>query len=321
MLKPLRTLVFGLGVVAAGLAGAQPAYPAKPVHIVVPWAAGTGLDVFTRTLAKGLSERMGSPVVVENRVGAGGNVGVAHVARAPADGYTFVMGSNGPFAANPALYKDIQFDPIKDLSPVVLIGKVPMLLVANKDVQAASVDEVVALAGKSGNALNFGASNTTARVWVEYLKLKTNAKIETILYSNAGGMLTDLIGNQIQYSFENVGTSLPLIRTDKIKVLAVTSKERAGYLPNTPTVAESKVPDPELVVWFALFGPKGLATPVSERINREVNALLKQPEMQQAAEVMGMRIDGGSSRHLAEYHAAEVLKWRDLVKQTGIQIN
>lgn len=319
----LASLLSGCGLLMSALApaaAATPGYPSKPIHIVVPWGAGTGLDTFTRALAKGLGGELGTAVVVENRVGAGGNIGTASVARAPGDGYTFVMGSNGPFAANPALYKDLAFDPIEDFTPVALIGKVPMLLIGGKDAEADTLDQVVAQARAQPGALNFGASNTTARVWVEYLKQETGIQVETVLYSNAGGLLVDMTGKQIQYAFENVGTSLPQIASGKLKALAVTSSERAPFAPDTPTVAESSVADPGLVVWFAMMGPKGVPAPVVEQVNKAVNTVLRTPELEKAAEQMGMAISGGDSAVLDAYRRSEVQKWRDLIAKTGISI-
>ncbi len=317
----MKVLLSSACVLMVGMASATSSYPSKPIKIVVPWAAGTGLDGLTRTLATGMAEDLGTAIIVENRVGAGGNIGTASVARAESDGYTFVMGSNGPFAANKALFKNPGFDPISDFSPVVLIGKVPMLLIANPDAQANTLDELLAIAKSKPGTLNFGASNTTARIWVELLKLNAGIDVETVLYSNAGALLVDLMAGEIQYAFENVGTSLPFLQSQKLKGVAVTSEERAPFAPDLPTIAESSFDDPQLVVWFALFAPAGTPADIVERMNQAVNKRLPTPEVKQVSDQLGLTIVGGSSQELADYQKSEVDKWQEMVVQTGVEIN
>lgn len=321
MKRFIKAALCGICLTAAGIVSAASDYPTKPIQIVVPWAAGTGLDGLTRTLAAGMAQELDSAVVVENRVGAGGNIGSASVARAKPDGYTFVMGSNGPFAANKALYAELGFDPVEDFSPLVLIGKVPMLLIGNNDTESNTLDELLAEARDKPGVLNFGASNTTARIWVELLKLNTGIDVETVLYSNAGDLLTDLMSGRIDYSFENVGTSRPLLDASKIKGIAVTSEKRAAFAPDLPTVAESSLEDPNLVVWFAMFAPKDTAPDRLARINAVVNKQLKTPEMANAADLLGLSIVGGSPEALGSYQKDEVAKWQEMVTQTGIEIN
>lgn len=317
----LTVALSSLSLFAASVSQANSSYPSKPIRIVVPWAAGTGLDSLTRTIANDITHDLGATVLVENRVGAGGNIGTATVARAEPDGYTFVMGSNGPFAANKALYKDLAFDPITDFSPVILIGKVPMLLIGNPESPTKTVDELIQAARSNPGKLNFGASNTTARIWVELIKQQAGIDVETVLYSNAGGMLTDLMSGRIQYAFENVGTSLPLLQAQKLKGIAVTSDTRAPFAPELPTIAESSLTDPQLGVWFALFAPKGTPDTVIEKMNAAVNKGLSSPSVIRVAEQLGLAIVGGTSQELSAYQQTEVDKWQDLVTRTGVEIN
>jgi tripartite-type tricarboxylate transporter receptor subunit TctC len=297
-------------------------YPAKPIRIVVPFGAGAGVDILARGIAKGLTDRLGQSVVVENRPGAGGNIGTEAVAKAAPDGYTLVMGSNGPFAANVSLYDKLPFDPVKDLSPVILMGRLPMILVANESVSATSVADVIQMAKARPGTLNFGASNTTARVWVELLKSMAGIDVITVPYKNVGAMLTDLMGGQIQYAFENIGPSMSLIRATRIKGIAVTSPKRAGFAPQIPTLAESGLTRYELVVWLALFAPKGTPTEIIMRLNAEVNKMIfESPEITQLIASIGMDPAGGSPEQLADYHKAEIAKWSELIKATGVRLD
>ena len=310
-----------LAAVAGGPVNAQ-TYPTKPIRIVVPFGAGASTDILARGIAKGLIERLGQPVVVENRPGAGGNIATEAVAKAAPDGYTLIMGTNGPFAANVSLYHNLPFDPVKDFSPIVLMGRLPMILVANESVSATSVADVIQLAKARPGTLNFGASNTTARVWVELFKSMAGIDVVTVLYKNVGAMLTDLMGGQIQYAFENVGPSMSLIRANKIKAFAVTTPKRAGFAPSVPTLAEFGLTRHELVVWFALFAPKGTPAEIIGRLNAEVNKMiLESPELIQLSASIGMDPAGGSPEQLADYHKAEVAKWRELIKATGVRLD
>lgn len=303
-----------------GTAQAQ-GYPNKPVRIVVPFGAGSATDILTRAVAKGLTERLGQSVVVENRPGAGGNIGAESVARAQPDGYTLVMGTNGPFAANVSLYRKLPHDPINDFEPVILMGRLPMVLIANPKTEASTVAELLSAAKSNPGKLSFGASNTTARVWVELLKDMGGIDVNTVLYKDVGTMVTDLISGQIGFAFENVGPSLPLIRSEKVKALAVTSANRAAFSPETPTLAESGLDRHELVVWFALFAPKGTPGDIVRRLNNEVNALLAGDELKGVAQQIGMDPAGGAPADLAGYHAAEIKKWRGFIDATGIRID
>ena len=318
-------LITSLALSTAALA--QPsrgsdAYPSKTVRLIVGLAPGGNPDTFARLTAKSLSDSFGQPFVVENRPGAGGNIGTEVVAKAAPDGYTLVMGSNGPFAANVSLYDKLPFDPLKDLAPVILMGRLPMILIANDAVSAASVTDMIQLAKARPGTLNFGASNTTARVWIELLKNMAGINVATVPYKNVGALLTDLMGGQIQYAFENVGPSLPLIRSSKIKALAVTSQKRASFASQIPAFGEFGLTRYDLVVWLALFAPKGTPAEITQRLNAEINKIMQEsPEIVQLIASIGMEPAGGSPEQLGEYHKAEIAKWDELVKATGVRLD
>lgn len=308
-------------LLAGACLNASAAFPDKPINMVVPFGAGSATDTLARSVAKGLSERLGQPVTVENKPGAGGGIGAAYVARSAPDGYTLLMGTNGPMAANASLYQRLPYDPVKDFAPVALMGRLPMILIGNTDTKAATLPELIATARAQPGALNFGASNTTARVWVELLKSMAGIDVATVLYSNVGGMMTDLMSGRISYAFENVGPSLPQISAGKVRALAVTTPQRAPFAPDIPTVAESGLDKHELVVWFAMFAPHGTPEAVVDRINTEVNGVLGTPELRQLSAQIGMTPAPGSPADLKAYQASEVKNWRSLVDMTGVRID
>ena len=316
-MKQIATLL----LLGAACMNASAAFPDKPINMVVPFGAGSATDTLARGVAKGLSERLGQPVTVENKPGAGGGIGAAYVARSAPDGNTLLMGTNGPMAANASLYQRLPYDPVKDFAPVALMGRLPMILIGNADAKATTLPELIAAARAQPGVLNFGASNTTARVWVELLKRMADVDVATVLYSNVGGMMTDLMSGRITYAFENVGPSLPQIAAGKVRALAVTTPQRAPFAPDIPTVAESGLDKHELVVWFAMFAPRGTPAPVVERINAEVNRVLGTDELRQLSAQIGMTPAAGSPKDLEAYQESEVKNWRSLVDMTGVRID
>lgn len=320
MPNKMKRIAAALALGAACL-NASAAFPDKPINMVVPFGAGSATDTLARGVAKGLSERLGQPVTVENKPGAGGGIGAAYVARSAPDGYTVLMGTNGPMAANASLYQRLPYDPVKDFAPIALMGRLPMILIGNASAKATTLPELVAAAKAQPGAINFGASNTTARVWVELLRHMADIDVTTVLYSNVGGMMTDLMSGRISYAFENVGPSLPQIAAGKVRALAVTTPQRAPFAPDIPTVAESGLDRHELVVWFAMFAPRDTPAPIVERINAEVRQVLDTAELRQLSAQIGMTPAAGSPADLKAYQEDEVKNWRKLVDMTGVRID
>jgi len=320
MKKLLKHLASAI-CMSAGCSVALAAYPDKPVNIVVPFGAGSATDTLARAMAQGLSEKWGQSVTVDNKPGAGGAIGASYVARSAPDGYTLLMGTNGPMAANPSLYKSLTYDPVEDFAPVALMGRLPMVLIANKDTQPKDVQELIAHAKQNPGQLNFGASNTTARVWVELLKQMAGIDVATVLYSNVGSMMTDLISGRIAYAFENVGPSVPQIDAGAVKALAVTTAERAAFSPDTPTISESGLDKHQLVVWFAMFAPRETPQDVIDAINKTANEVLKSEKVKQISAQIGMAPTAGTDKDLRDYQHHEIKKWHELVELTGVTIN
>ena len=306
---------------ALGAMSAQAAYPEKPITIVVPFGAGSGTDMVARGMAKGLTEKLGQPVAVENRTGAGGGLGSSVVARSPADGYTFLMGTNGPMAANASLYSKLPYDPDRDFEAVALMGKLPMILVGSKQAQAKDLKTLIAQAKAQPGVINFGASNTTARVWVELLEKMAGIQVETVIYKDVSTMLTDLISGRIHYAFENVGPSLAQVQAGKLNGIAVTANQRASFAPDIPATGEYGLSAYELVVWYALFAPKNTPAAVIHKVNAAANEILRTPEMQRLADQVGLELGTGSAEDMKKYQRAEIRKWKSLVDMTGVKID
>jgi len=309
-----------LGVAAILPVNAQ-TYPTKPVRMVVPYPAGQGTDIMARAIAERLSQRLGHPVVIDNRPGAGGNIGTDAVAKAAPDGYTLLMGTNATHAMNASLYGSIPFDHIKDFSPVILVGTLPLILVAHPSISANSVKEVIELAKAKPGALNFGIGSTSSRVSAELFKRMTNIDIVPILYKGATAMFTDLIGGQIQFGFETVATALPQVKAGKVKPIAVTSAKRTDLAPAVPTFAESGLAGYDVVGWNALFAPQGTPPEIVAKLNAEIGKILQTPEIMQRMASIGFDPAGGTAEQLAAYVRSETDKWGQTIKAAGIRVD
>lgn len=318
--RTVVALAAGLGLCLSTMS-AQAAYPEKPITIVVPFGAGSGTDMVARGIAKGLTEKLGQPVAVENRPGAGGGLGSSFVARSAADGYTFLMGTNGPMAANASLYSKLPYDPAQDFEAVALMGKLPMVLVGSKEAKAKDLKAIIAQAKAQPGVINFGASNTTARVWVELLKKMAGIQVETIIYKDVSTMMADLIGGRIQYAFENVGPSLAQVNSGKLNGIAVTAKQRASFAPDIPATGEYGLNEYELVVWYAMFAPKNTPADIVHKVNAGANEILRTPEMQRLANQVGLETASGSAEDMKKYQRSEIQKWKNLVDMTGVKID
>lgn len=318
--KALATLAMGLGLCLFG-AGAQAAYPDKPITIIVPFGAGSGTDMVARGMAKGLTDKLGQPVAVDNKTGAGGGIGASQVARSAPDGYTLLMGTNGPMAANASLYSKLPYDPAGDFEAVALMGKLPMVLIGSKEAKAKDLKALIEQAKAQPGVINFGASNTTARVWVELLKKMAGIQVETVLYKDVSSMMTDLISGRIQYAFENVGPSLAQIQAGKLNGIAVTAPRRASFAPDIPATGEYGLNEYELVVWYAMFAPKNTPPEVVRKLNAAANEVLRTPEMQRLTQQVGLEPAPGSSDDMKKYQRDEIQKWKNLVDMTGVKID
>ena len=302
-------------------AGMAQNYPHKAVRFIVPFGPGGPGDAIGRMLGKKLNESLGQPVVVDNRSGATTIIGTQIAAESPPDGYTLLLIST-THAVNPSLFKKLPYDPIKDFAPVTLITSTPFMLVVHPSVAAVSVSELIALARSKPGQLNYGSSGTGGSIHLTTELLKTAAKIEMthVPYKGSGPAFIDLIGGQLQLIFSSTVSSLPHVRSGKVRGLAITSLKRAPSLPAIPTIAES-YPGFESSSWFGMLVPARTPKPVIERLLADTRLALKSPEVNQALVSQGAEPGGNSPAEFAAYFQAEIRKWAAVIDSAAIKLD
>ncbi|MGZ8211620.1 MAG: Bug family tripartite tricarboxylate transporter substrate binding protein [Burkholderiales bacterium] len=309
-----------LPLAAHAQTGSQPTYPVKPVRLVVPFVAGGPTDIQGRMLAEKLAQRFGQQVVVDNRGGAGGNIGMEITARALADGYTLVIATVGTWAVNPHLY-NLPFDVVKDFTPITQVSTSPGVLIVHPSVNAKSVKELIALAKEKPGQLNYGSSGVGGfgHISGELFTLMTGTKMTHIPYKSSAPSLTDLISGQIQVLFNNMISTVPHVKSNRARALATTGAKRSPALPDVPTVAESGVAGYENSSWSAVAGPAGMPRPLVGRLHKEIVDILKLPDIQQRHAEVGAEIIAGTPEQFHAYLKSEVAKFGKLVKAAGIK--
>ena len=315
----LRTL-FCLFAFCTGTAFAQGAWPAREVRIIIGFSAGGTTDIITRTLAPELSRLWGQPIVIENRTGAGGNIGADLVAKAKPDGYTLFMGSVGPLAVNASLYKSMPFDNLKDLTPIALVADVPNMLVFNpKALPVANFREFLALVKANPGKYFYGStgSGTTSHLSGELLRSQTGVEITHVPYKGAVALNDVLSGESVHFMFATIPSAIAHVRAGKLRAIAVTSLKRSAGVPDVPTVAESGVPGFDASSWFGLTGPANLPREIAQKIALDVARILKGPEMRERFVSQGADPVGSTPDEFAEHMKSETAKWARLVKASG----
>jgi tripartite-type tricarboxylate transporter receptor subunit TctC len=316
---------WALGVLLACVApGAiAQAYPNHVIRLVVPFPAGGTTDILARAAAQKLTESLGQPVVVDNRPGAGGNIGADLVAKSTPDGYTLLMGTVGTHAINPSLYAKMPYDHVKDFVPVVLVAGVPNVLVVNPSLPVNSVADLIKLAKSKPGAINFASSGSGTSIHLSGELFKTMAGVDMthVPYKGSAPALSDLIGGQVQLMFDNLPSALPQIKAGKLRAIAVTSLNRAPVLPDVPTIAESGLPGFEASSWFGVLAPAGTPAPVVAKLNAEVNKWLQSPEAREQLLAQGAVAAGGTPEQFAAHIRAETEKWAKVVKASGAKVD
>jgi tripartite-type tricarboxylate transporter receptor subunit TctC len=300
-------------------AGAQGAYPNRPVTMVVPYPAGGSADILARTIGQKLGERLGQPVVIDNRAGAGTAIGAKHVAAAPADGYTLLMGTVSSQAINPAMNK-VGYDPVKDFTPVAPLASIPFVLVAHPSFAGKSVADVIAQAKAKNGELSYASAGlgTSNHLAGELLASAAGIKLLHVPYKGSAPALNDVVAGHLPLMFDLQATALPYVQSGKLKALAVTGRTRSSLLPDVPTVIESGLPGYEVSAWFGVFAPAGLPRPVLDRLNAEISAVLQAPEMQKRLQELGAEPEQGSAEAFAKFTRAEATKWSGVLKNAGL---
>jgi len=308
--------------IAAYAALAQP-YPAKPVRLIVPFAPGGTTDVLARLVGQKLAESLGQQFVVENRPGAGGNIGTEIAAKAPADGYTLVMSFDGTMAINPSTYRKLPFDPQKDLAPIVNVAQVPLLLVVHPGVAATNVAEFVALARSSPSRINYSSAGhgSTGHLTGELFSRRAGVEMVHVSYKGGGQAVQDLLGGQIQMLVTALPTVEGHLKAAKLRPLAFTSPKRVAGAPDVPTLFESGYPGFEALSWYGLLAPAGTPADLVRRLNAEVNAVLRTQDMRARLAALGAEPTGGTPEQFAEIIRSDTTRWAKVVADAGIRID
>jgi tripartite-type tricarboxylate transporter receptor subunit TctC len=312
-----------LGANAASAASPADTYPNRPVRVVVPFPAGGTTDIFARHIGDRLARALGQNFVIDNRGGAGGNIGSDAVARAEPDGYTLLVGTVGTHAINSSLYARMPYDPLKDFAPVAFLAGVPNILEVNpKNVKAKTVQEFITEAKSTPKRLNFASSGngTSIHLSGEMFKQMTGVDIVHVPYRGSGPAVSDLIAGQVDLMFDNLPSSIEHVRAGSLRGIAVTSAKRTSALPDVPTIAESGVPGFEASSWFAIFAPAKTPKEIVDKINAEVRKAVQDPEIQKRFADIGGEIRTYSPDELRDFVRSELEKWAKVVKESGAKI-
>jgi tripartite-type tricarboxylate transporter receptor subunit TctC len=306
-----------LFVTACPVVNAQPA--GKVIRIVVPYAAGGGTDILGRQLGEALAAELGSPVIVENRPGAGGNIGADHVAKAAPDGSTLLLGDMA-LAVNPSLFKRMPFDPIKDLQPIASVAAAPLVLIVNPDVKATNVKELVAQARANPGKLSFASAGlgNPPHMAGELFRGVTQTDIIHVPYKGVGPALTDVIGGQVSMLFTGLSSARQQIEAGKVRALAVTGASRAPTLPDTPTMTEAGFPKINVTSWWALFGPPGMPAEKVAAISAATKKVLGDPRLKGRLSVQSIEASPGDAAFMRRKLAAETDRWRQVIQEAKI---
>jgi len=305
---------------AAAVATAQTAgdYPNEPISLVVPFSPGSGTDAVARLVASQLSQRLGQPVVVDNKAGASAQIGAAHVAKAKPDGYTLFMTTNTSHSANPHMFKTLRYDPIRDFTPIARVGELPFALIVNPSVPANTVQALIDHVRANPNKLAYGTPNSTSLVAAETLKYMTQTQMISVPYKSSPQALTDLVGNQIQIYVADLGSSWGTLKTDRVRTLGVTSAKGSSLLPDVPAIGQA-LPGFDLTSWNGIFGPAGLPQEIVDRLNTALQDILRDPAVQQQLGQIGFEVWPTSTpAEFAAYVQEQLDRWGMLIRQAGI---
>lgn len=318
----LRLLAVSAALAFTAAAGIAQDYPSRPVKMVVPFGPGTTTDIIGRVIAEGLGKSLGQTVVVENRAGAGGNIGSDLVAKASPDGYTILMGTVGTHAINPGLYRKMPYDALKDFAPIAFAGSTPTLLVVAANSPFRTLKDLQAQAAKPGGVSFASAGNgTSGHLAGELLKARLGGDMVHVPYKEGGLAMSDVMGGQVQFMFYHPAAVMPHIRAGKLRALGVSSSKRTSAAPEVPTITEQGYGDFDLVPWFMLYAPAATPAPVLARLRDAASQAIANPETAAKLIAQGLELRSLKPDELAAFGRTEMAKWSELVKRSGAQVD
>jgi tripartite-type tricarboxylate transporter receptor subunit TctC len=297
-------------------------FPSHPIHLIVPYAAGGSADATARILARQVGKRTGQTIVVENRGGSAAILGTEVVNKADPDGYTLLLGQSGPISINPAIYKDLPYDPVKDFAPISLTTSYPFIVVVNRSLGVKTLQEFVALAKSKSGALNYGTTGVGAsnHLITELFDLKAGIKMTHIPYRGTSLAVADLVAGQVQVVFSDPISALQLVKSGVLVALAVTSKDRSPVAPDVPTISESGYPGFDAVGWHGILAPAKTPPAIVAKLNSEIVQALKDPETKSLLESQAIQIIGSSPQEFASYIKQDIALWKEVAEQAKIEV-
>jgi len=322
-MKLLHKLALALAFAAIAFGAQAQNYPSKPIRLVCPFPPGGAVDIASRAVAHELQQVLGQPVTVDNRPGAGGNIGADAAAKSAPDGYTLLMTTSGIMAINPALYSKLPFDTVKDFAPVSVLVSLNNVLVVNPSVPAKSVKELIALAKAQPGKLTYASSGngTSIHLSGELFKSMTGVDLLHIPYKGSSPAVTDLLGGQVNMMFDNIPSSLPHIRAGKLRALAVTGSKRSQLLPDLPTIAEAGVPGYDSYVWFGIVAPAGTPPDIIAKLNATLVKIAATPAFRDRLSAQGYDVLSTTPEQMAASIRGEIAKWGKIVKASGAHVD
>jgi tripartite-type tricarboxylate transporter receptor subunit TctC len=317
----MKSVLWFFLIITCGMASAQP-FPAKPIKVVVPYPPGGVVDVIARSVGDRMSQNVGQPVVVENRTGAASNIGTEYVARSPADGYTLVVASPA-HTVNPSLYSNLSWHPIKSFAPVVMVGVIPNVVVVHPSVPVKSLRELVAHAKAQPGRLNYASAGAGSSVHLaaEMLKQAAGIYMLHIPYGGQPAAVTGLLAGDVQVMFLTMALAKARAESGQLRALAVTTPKRSAAMPSLPTVAESGYPGFDVSTWFAYLAPAGTPADIVARLNAEITAAMRHPDVAKRLGAIGAELDPGSPQDLQRFLESDMERWAKVIKQAGIKLD
>jgi len=318
----VSTFALTIAVPFLGKAARADDFPSHPIHLIVPYAAGGSADATARVIAKQVSKRTGQTIVVENRGGSASILGTEFVNKADPDGYTLLLGQSGPISINPAIYKELPYDPVKDFAPVSLTSTYPYLMVVNRSLGVKTLQEFVTLAKSKPGALNYGTTGVGAsnHLLTELFNLKAGIKMTHIPYRGTALAVADLVAGQVQVVFSDPISALQLVNSGMLVALAVTSKDRSPVAPNVPTISESGYPGFDAVGWHGILAPAKTPPAIVAKLNAEIVQALKDPETKSLLESQAIQVVGSSPQEFADYIKQDIALWKEVAEQAKIEV-